>query len=141
MFNANNYGYNPTGRYVPQYMEQPQPTYMPQPQLVKPTINGKQVDSLEVVRATDIGLSGETFYFPLTDNSAIITKQIGIDGTSKITIYKPITEQKEEIRYITREDMESALNDLNNEEIEDIKDELKEIKQELKDLKKKKKED
>ena len=90
MFNANNYGYNPQGRYVPQYMEQPQPTYMTQPQVQRPTLNGKIVDSLDVVRATDIGLSGETFFFPLTDNSAIITKQLSLDGTSKITVFKPV---------------------------------------------------
>lgn len=141
MFNANNYGYNPQGRYVPQYMEQMQPTYVPQQPIQRPTLYGKQVDSLEVVKATDIGLSGDTYFFPLTDGSQIITKQLNLDGTSKITIYKPILDTKEEIKYMTMEDVEKALNDLNNEEIEDIKDELKEIKQELKDLRKKKKDD
>lgn len=134
MYNSNNYGYTP--QYIPRYMEQ---QYMPQQ--TKPMINGKQVDSIDVVKATDIGLSGETFYFPLTDNSAIVSKQLNPDGTSKLTIFKPISEQKEEIRYITREDMEKALKELDFNEIEDIKDELKDIKQELKDLRKKKKED
>lgn len=134
MYNSNNYGYTP--QYIPRYMEQ---QYMPQQ--TKPMISGKQVDSIDVVKATDIGLSGETFYFPLTDNSAIVSKQLNPDGTTKITIFKPVSEQKEEIRYITREDMEKALKDLDFSEIEDIKDELKDIKQELKDLRKKKKED
>lgn len=101
-------------------------------QFIKSGLQGKQVDSLEVVKATDVPFDGSVSYFPLTDNSAIITKQLQNDGTSKITIFKPIDEQKEENRYITREELEKSLKGLNLDEIEDIKDDIKEIKKQLK---------
>lgn len=145
MYNANNYGYNPYGTYIPQrQVQQPVEQNMQQPFNTiqrSSMLNGKTVDSIDVVKSMDIPLDGSISYFPTADGSAIVTKQLNLDGTSKITIFKPIQEQKEEIRYITREDMENALNDLNNEEIQDIKDELKDIKQELKDLRKKKKDE
>ena len=99
-------------------------------------LNGKSVDSIDVVKATDIPLDGSVSYFPLADGSAIVTKALQNDGTTKLTIFKPVVEQKEEIRYITHEDMEKALNELNFDEIDDIKDEIKDLKQEFKDFKK-----
>lgn len=144
MFNANNYGYNPYGRYIPQQpMQQPiqpmeQPTQQVQPVNNAYKLNGKQVDSVEVVKATDIPLDGSISYFPIADGSAIVTKQLQIDGTSKITVFKPVTEQKEENRYITHEDMKKAINGIDLSELDDIKEDLKDLKKEIKDLKKKK---
>lgn len=128
---------------LPQPMELPiQQQNTPQMALNKQNIlYGKQVDSLEVVKAIDIPLDGSISYFPLANGSEIITKQLQMDGTSKITIFKPITEQKDEIRYITSEDMKKALEELDFSELDDIKDDIKELRQELKDLKKKKKDD
>ena len=54
------------------YQPQSQPTYQPQQPV---GIQGKTVDSLEVVKAMDIPLDGSISYFPLVDGSAIITKQ------------------------------------------------------------------
>lgn len=73
-------------------------------------------------------------YFPLTDGTAIVSKQLQADGTSKTIIYKPVQdEQKDAIKYITIDELEDVLND-----VQDIKDELKEMK---KEFKKKSKED
>lgn len=131
MFNANNYGYNPYGTYIPQRPIQ-QPIEQPQQYIQqnnKTGLNGKQVESIDVVKAMDIPLDGIS-YFPLFDGSAIITKQIQLDGTSKTVVYKPINEEnKEQIKYLVADDLE------------DLKDEIKDIKSELKDLKKKKKDD
>lgn len=139
MFNANNYGYNPYGRYIPQ---QPMPT-VNENLTVQPVnnaykLNGKQVDSIEVVKAMDIPMDGSISYFPLTDGSGIITKQLQTDGTSKIVVYKPFNEQKKEIKYITQEDMEKAINGIDLSDLDDIKDDIKELRQDIKDLKKKK---
>ena len=89
MYNA----YNPyLNRYYGQQQTNiPQPMEMPIPQQAMPQmainrLNGKQVDSIEVVKATDISLDGSVNYFPLIDGSAIITKQLMKDGTSKLTI-------------------------------------------------------
>ena len=144
----NNYGYNP---YYPQQRyqgvdtnnQQPMMTTYQQPiQLTKPNyLLGKSVDNIDVVKATDIPLDGSISYFPLTDNSAIITKQLLDNGSSKITIFKPVKEQNEDVTYITRKDLEKALNDIDLSELDDIKQDIKEIKKQLKEFKSKKSKD
>jgi hypothetical protein len=100
--------------------------------VVKNGLQGKQVDSVDVVKASDVPFDGSISYFPLTDGSAIVTKQLQTDGTSKIVVFKPVDEQKSEVKYLTSEDLEKALKGLNLDEIEDIKDEIKDIKKQLK---------
>lgn len=143
----NNYGYNP---YYPQQqrfqnVEQPnqQPmitTYQPPMQLTKPTtLLGKAVESIDVVKATDIPLDGSISYFPLTDGSAIVSKQLQNDGTSKIVVYKPTQEDKKEtIQFATIEDIQDAIENLDLSDIQDLKDDIKEIKKQLKEFKIKK---
>lgn len=105
-------------------------------------LNGKIVDSIETVKGIDIPLDGSTSYFPLASGEGIVTKQLQIDGTSKIVVYKPINEDiKEKPKYITMEDLNKELNKFDRSDLEDIRDEIKDIRQELKDLKKKKKGD
>lgn len=150
MFNANNYGYNPYGRYIPQQSVQNQMQPLQQMQPVQPieqplsirqksVLNGKSVDSVEVVKATDIPLDGSISYFPLTDGSAIVTKQLQMDGTSKIVVYKPFEETKKELPvYVTLEDLKKEIEKIDFSDIDDLKDEMRDLKQQLKDLKKKK---
>ena len=97
---------------------------------------GKQVDSLEVVKAIDIPLDGSISYFPLANGSAIVTKQLQQDGTSKITIYEPKT-QKDDIKFATIEDIDKRIEKMDFSEIDDLKDELSDLKKELKDIKNK----
>ena len=97
---------------------------------------GKQVDSLEVVKAIDIPLDGSISYFPLANGSAIVTKQLQQDGTSKITIYEPKT-QKDDIKFATIEDIDKKLEKLDFSEIDDLKEEINDLKKELKELKNK----
>lgn len=141
MFN----NYNPYYQQ-PRYSQPMPPTQVSeQPQYIQPMapfikqtgLQGKQVDSLEVVKATDVPFDGSVSYFPLTDGSAIVTKQLQNDGTSKLVVFKPTDVQKEEIHYLTQEDLKSALNELNLDKLDDFEEELKEIKKELKELKKK----
>lgn len=146
----NNYGYNP---YYPQQQrftgtEQPnqQPmmtTYQPPMQLTKPSnLLGKSVDNIDVVKAMDIPLDGSISYFPLTDGSAIVSKQLQNDGTSKIVVYKPTQDDKKEsIQFATLEDIQEAINELDISDIQDLKDEIKDIKKQLKEFKSKKSKD
>ena len=147
MFNANNYGYNPYGTYIPQRPMQPleqsvQATVnnmQGTPVVNRPLIqrlNGKQVDSIDTVKSMDIPLDGSISYFPLANGSAIITKQLMQDGTSKITIYEPKT-QKEDTKFATIEDIDKRLEKLDFSEIDDLKDDLEDLKKELKDIKNK----
>ena len=141
----NNYGFNPY--YQPQRfqnIEQPsqQPimtTYQPPMQLTKPTgLLGKIVDSIDVVKSLEIPLDGSTSYFPLADNSMIVTKQLQNDGTSKIVVYKPTQEDKKEaIQFATLEDIQEAIDNLDLSDIQDLRDDIKEIKKKLKEFKSK----
>ena len=146
----NNYGYNP---YYPQQQkftgveqtnQQPMmTTYQPPIQMTKlTTLLGKAVESIDVVKATDIPLDGSISYFPLTDGSAIVSKQLQTDGTSKMVVYKPTQEdKKEEIQFATLDDIQEAINDIDLSDIQDLKDDVKEIKKQLKEFKIKKSKD
>lgn len=137
-FGRQSYGYNP---YQQPMVQQPQQqTYQPiQPmQPIQPVgLQGKSVDSIDVVKAMDIPLDGSVSYFPLTDGSAIVSKQLQQDGTSKTIIYKPIIEKEEEIKYVTFEDLDKKIKEIDFSEIEE---ELEDIKKQLKNMKKNKEE-
>lgn len=109
----NNYGFNPY--YQPQRFQPTEPINMQS----RAVLNGKVVDSIDVVKSTDIPLDGSISYFPLADGSAIVCKQLQIDGTSKITIYRPVNEENNIIRYVTAEDLDKI-----KLEIKEIKDKL-----------------
>lgn len=123
----NNYNpYNPYFNYI-----QPQP--QPLQQFKQPIgLQGKSVDSLDVVRAIDIPLDGTISYFPLVDGSAIVTKQLQQDGTSKTMIYKPVeNENTIQPKYITEEQLNEAIKNIDNKE---IKDDIKTLKRQIRDL-------
>ena len=112
--------------------------YISPMQMAKPMgLLGKSVDSIEVVKATDIPLDGSISYFPLTDGSAIVTKQLQMDGTSRTVVYKPIQEESKEVpKPLTIEDVRKEIDAIDLSELDDIKDELKDIRKQLKDIKK-----
>ena len=123
----NNPYYNPTPRYQSNNSQMTQSSYM-QPIQPMPAMNnqmgllGKVVDGIEVVKAMDIPLDGSVSYFPLTDGSAIVTKKLLSDGTSKTVIYKPVEDVKPETpAYATVADLEDLKKELN-----ELKDKLKE---------------
>ena len=142
----NNYGYNPyyqQQRFQNMEQSNQQPmmtTYQPPIQMTKPTtLLGKAVESIDVVKATDIPLDGSISYFPLTDGSAIVSKQLQNDGTSKIVVYKPTKEDKKEtIQFATLDDLQEAIGEIDLSDIQDLKEEIKDIKKQLKELKPKK---
>ena len=135
------YGRNPyiqqqiaTPQYQPQstdYINQMQNAYQ------KPLgLQGKTVDNIEVVKATDIPLDGSISYFPLVDGSSIITKQLQADGTSRMVVYKPIeTKQPKQVEvqetYITEKELDEKLSKLDNKE---LKEEIEKMKKQIKDL-------
>ena len=146
----NNYGYNPYYQQQQRFTGTEQPnqqpmmtTYQPPIQMTKPSgLLGKVVDSMDVVKSLEIPLDGSTSYFPLADNSMIVTKQLQNDGTSKIVVYKPTQEDKKDaIQYATLDDIQDAINDLDLSDIQDLKDDVKEIKKQLKEFKTKKSKD
>lgn len=114
----------------PQYTQQPIQYKQP----VLQGLQGKSVDNIDVVKAMDIPLDGSVSFFPLTDGTAIVTKQLQTDGTSRTVVYKPVencAETKEVPKYITQEDLEKEIKGLNNT---GIKDDIKTIKKQIKDI-------
>ena len=97
---------------------------------------GKSVDNIEVVKAIDIPLDGSISYFPIADGSAIVTKQLQQDGTSRIIVYKPM-QNKDTPKYVTVEELNKQLKDIDLDEVNDLKEELENIKKEMKELKEK----
>lgn len=81
----------PDQQYIPQQQQQLSQSYFKN----SFGLQGKSVDSLDVVKALDIPLDGSVSYFPLVDGSAIVTKQLQRDGTSKTIIYKPMEDVQE----------------------------------------------
>lgn len=136
MYNANNYGYNPYGKYIPQQpMQQPIQQELFNTVQTRSGLQGKQVESIDVVKAIDIPLDGSISYFPLADNTAILTKQLQTDGTSKINIYK-LTQEKDisHPNYATFEDLDKKFKQI---DLSDLEDDIKDLKNEIKKLKKK----
>nr|DAO22938.1 MAG TPA: hypothetical protein [Caudoviricetes sp.] len=138
MFNT----YNPYYQnYVPQPQQRMDPQFMqPQsgPSSYKPPVGlqGKSVDSLEVVKAMDIPFDGSISYFPLLDGSAIVTKQLQQDGTSKMIVYKPAENEAEEQlpKYVTEEDLKNAIKNVDIKDMRDLKEDMKNVKRQLRDL-------
>ena len=53
---------------------------------------GKMVDSIDVVKATDIPMDGSTYYFPKADGTEVYCKQWLQNGTTRILTFKPVFE-------------------------------------------------
>lgn len=109
MFYNNPYQYYTPNNYGAQNMQ-------PQMNIPLKNLQGKQVDNVDVVKATEIPFDGSISYFPLTDGSAILTKQLMQDGTSRISVYKPVpVEEVKEERFVTQSELEKQINALKEE--------------------------
>ena len=140
MYN-NNYYQPPRNLGVQTNYQQPiyQPMYqVPISQPTSSGLQGKIVDSIETAKNQDIQLDGSISYFALTDGTAIVSKQLQADGTSKTTIYRPISEEQVELpKYATLDDIKKEIEKVDLSEIDDLKEEIRDLKKQLKDLKKK----
>ena len=140
MYN-NNYYQPPRNLGVQTNYQQPiyQPMYqVPISQPTTSGLQGKVVDSIETAKNQDIQLDGSISYFALTDGTAIVSKQLQADGTSKTTIYRPISEEQAELpKYATLDDIKKEINNIDLSDIDDLKEEIRDLKKDLKNLKKK----
>lgn len=83
----NNYGYQ---NFTPQPQQMQQP--IQQSTIPQYNLNGKIVDGIEMVKATDIPLGGYGV-FPKADLSEVYIKSWNNLGQSNIITYKPIIQQ------------------------------------------------
>lgn len=58
---------------------------------------GKIVESIEMVKATDIPMDGNMYYFPKADGSEIFGKQWLANGQTRILTFKPALEDNASI--------------------------------------------
>ena len=94
--------YQAFAQYQPM-MQQPQMPQVQNPQIQTPApaysnmqgLNGKFVDSVESVKATDVMMDGSVMYFPATDGKTIYTKQLQGDGTSRILTFALVDQETE----------------------------------------------
>ena len=75
-------------------LQQYQQSLQPQQQVIG--ITGKVVESIDMVRATDIPMNGETVYYPKADGTEIYTKRWLPNGTTEVIAYKPVLNTQEE---------------------------------------------
>lgn len=130
MFNS--YNQNP---YFNPYFNQQQPQQTAVPSMRFNNLQGKSIDNLEVVKAMDIPLDGSISYFPLVDGSAIVTKQLQQDGTSKITIYKPIeAEEAATTKYATIEDIDERIKNIEMPDTKSLQNDIKTLKKQMRIL-------
>lgn len=100
---------NQNPNYYAQYMQSPQQQYNPYLQRMEnlqqfqQTLNpapvqmqnqfpalGKMVESMDIVKVTDIPMDGNMYYFPKADGTEIYGKQFGMDGKTRILTFKPV---------------------------------------------------
>lgn len=135
-------------RGMQQYTQQ-MPPYQPQQYTPAPTqatnLQGKLVDSFDMVKTVEFPFDGSISYFPLTDGSAIVTKQLQMDGTAKTIIYKPVEENKAENKEVNNneeitnqikminKDNENLIKTINSmeEQINELSDNFKEFLNEV----------
>lgn len=56
-------------------------------------VMGKIVDSIDVVKATDVPMDGNLYYFPKADGTEIFGKQWLANGQTRILTFKPVLEK------------------------------------------------
>lgn len=107
------YGYNP-------YFQQPR---MQQPQIeplqttnqfqqqLQSGINGRVVQSVEMITANDVPMDGSAAFFPMQDMSAILAKSWNADGTIKTVIFKPVNETVPQNESQNKENLKFELSD------------------------------
>ena len=72
-------------------LQQFQQTLQPTNQI--PAI-GKVVESMDIVKVTDIPMDGQPYYFPKADGSEIYSKQFMPNGQTRILTFKPLLESE-----------------------------------------------
>lgn len=84
--------YNPMAPYQ-ERLNQMQAQYNQQPMVQQNqamSLNGEIVDSIDVVKAKNVDMSGQPTFYPKSDLSEVYVKRLMADGTSQIVTYKAV---------------------------------------------------
>ena len=127
--------YNPMTPYQ-ERLNQMQAQYNQQPMVQQNqmmTLSGEIVDSIDVVKAKNVDMSGQPTFYPKSDLSEVYVKRLMADGTSQIVTYKAV--QPEESKpvetkpYVDVQTLNAMLGQMKSEILQSVGGGLSEIKQ------------
>ena len=127
--------YNPMAPYQ-ERLNQMQAQYNQQPMAQQNQtmgLNGEIVDSIDVVKAKNVDMSGQPTFYPKSDLSEVYVKRLMADGTSQIVTYKavhPEESKPEQVKqYVDIQTLNTMLGQLKAEILQGVGGGLSEIKQ------------
>lgn len=127
--------YNPMAPYQ-ERLNQMQAQYNQQPvvqQSPAMSLNGEIVDSIDVVKAKNVDMSGQPTFYPKSDLSEVYVKRLMADGTSQIVTYKAVQPEEskpvETKSYVDVQTLNAMLGQMKSEILQSVGGGLSEIKQ------------
>lgn len=127
--------YNPMAPYQ-ERLNQMQAQYNQQPMAQQNQtmgLNGEIVDSIDVVKAKNVDMSGQPTFYPKSDLSEVYVKRLMADGTSQIVTYKAVRPEEskpEQVKqYVDIQTLNTMLGQLKAEILQGVGGGLSEIKQ------------
>ena len=127
--------YNPMAPYQ-ERLNQMQAQYNQQPvvqQNQTMSLNGEIVDSIDVVKAKNVDMSGQPTFYPKSDLSEVYVKRLMADGTSQIVTYKAVQPEEskpvETKSYVDVQTLNVMLGQMKSEILQSVGGGLSEIKQ------------
>lgn len=127
--------YNPMAPYQ-ERLNQMQAQYNQQPvvqQNQTMSLNGEIVDSIDVVKAKNVDMSGQPTFYPKSDLSEVYVKRLMADGTSQIVTYKAVQPEEskpvETKTYVDVQTLNAMLGQMKSEILQSVGGGLSEIKQ------------
>ena len=127
--------YNPMAPYQ-ERLNQMQAQYNQQPMAQQNQtmgLNGEIVDSIDVVKAKNVDMSGQPTFYPKSDLSEVYVKRLMADGTSQIVTYKAVQPEEskpvETKAYVDVHTLNAMLGQMKSEILQSFGGGLSEIKQ------------
>lgn len=127
--------YNPMAPYQ-ERLNQMQAQYNQQPMVQQNqamSLNGEIVDSIDVVKAKNVDMSGQPTFYPKSDLSEVYVKRLLADGTSQIVTYKAVQPEEsktvETKSYVDVQTLNAMLGQMKSEILQSVGGGLSEIKQ------------
>ena len=127
--------YNPMAPYQ-ERLAQMQSQYNQQPMVQQNqtmSLNGEIVDSIDVVKAKNVDMSGQPTFYPKSDLSEVYVKRLMADGTSQIVTYKAVQPKEskpvETKSYVDVQTLNAMLGQMKSEILQSVGGGLSEIKQ------------
>ena len=126
--------YNPMAPYQ-ERLNQMQAQYNQQPMVQQNQtmgLNGEIVDSIDVVKAKNVDMSGQPTFYPKSDLSEVYVKRLMADGTSQIVTYKAVQPEEsktvETKTYVDVQTLNAMLGQMKSEILQSVGGGLSEIK-------------